>query len=248
MKHGLFVLTAAAILSLSACKKQDDAAPAADNGAASVAPAGDTGGAAAPAGTDASGTAAPAASGEAQPAKELTEAEQERATAQGKLDFAKMEAGYIADPKGQWATSAKASSAYGDAGKPETSQDAQNTPWQATGAVNENSWSSAGTDVGFDWLELGYDKPVNATEVRVAFSTPSGPKSATKVELLDTDGNAHTVWEGLSDVSADERGPRTWFVRKFEATPYLVKGVKVTLANAVDSGYKEIDAVQLVSK
>jgi len=47
-------------------------------------------------------------------------------------------------------------------------------------------------------------------------------------------------------LARDERGSRTWFVRSFEKTAYKVKAVKLTIANSVARGYKEVDAVQLV--
>ena len=71
--------------------------------------------------------------------------------------------------------------------------------------------------------------------------------SITRVELIDAAGTAHPAWSGISDVKQDERGPRTWFVRTFDATPYPVRAVKLTFANNVASGYKEVDAVQLVA-
>jgi hypothetical protein len=47
-------------------------------------------------------------------------------------------------------------------------------------------------------------------------------------------------------VKADNRGSRTWFVRKFEKTAYPVNAVKITIANDVQRGYKVVDAVQLI--
>ncbi|KQZ59493.1 MULTISPECIES: hypothetical protein [unclassified Lysobacter] len=233
MKHGIFVLTAAAILSLSACKKAEQAAPAAEPEAAAA--------------TSAAATPAP----EAAPAPAAAPAEpsaedEERAKAQAKLDFATMEDGYLNDPKGQWATAAKASSSYGSADGKDSTVKESYTPYQAIGPANDESWSNKNQSVGFDWIELSYDKPVSASEVRVALEGGNGAKGITKIELIDTAGQAHTVWSGLSDSKRDERGGRTWIVRKFEPTAYQAKSVKVTFANNVENGYSYVDAVQLV--
>jgi hypothetical protein len=56
------------------------------------------------------------------------------------------------------------------------------------------------------------------------------------------------VWSGLNEDKRDDRGPRQWFVRKFEKSAAPVSGVKITFANAVDRSYKTVDAVQLVSE
>ncbi len=177
------------------------------------------------------------------PAAEPTAEERERAEKQAKLDYATMEDKYINDPRAQWASSAKASSTYGDDnGKtPSDSNVAGNT----TGPADGKRWSNNHQDIGFDTLELGYAKPVDATEVRVV--VPGGCVEAiSKIELQGVDGAWTTAWSGLSDIKEDKRGSRTWFVRTFDKTAGKVNGVRVTFANNVFIGYKEVDAVQLV--
>lgn len=230
MKHGIFVLTAAAILSLSACKKsEEETAPAVE-----------------PAATTAAATPAPEAAAPAAAPAEPSAEDAERAQAQAKLDFATMEDGYINDPKGQWASAAKASTSYGSANGKDSSAKDSYSPFHATGAANNESWSNNNQSVGFDWIELSYDKPVSASEVRVALEGGNGAKGITKIELIDTAGQAHAVWSGLSDSKRDERGGRTWIVRKFEPTAYQAKSVKLTFANNVENGYSYVDAVQLI--
>jgi hypothetical protein len=217
----VLLLTAA----LAGCKKHEDAAPA---DAAAPAPA-----------------ATPAEPAPAAAPAEATNAPTDEAKA--KLDYATMEDGYINDANGQWAASAKASSAFSDAGKQPPESHDQNTPWQATGPVNGDEWTNDHQDIGFDWIQLDYERPVSATAVRAVLND-EGVESIAKVELIGTDGASHTVWSGVSDTKQDERGPRNWFVRTFDATPYPVKSVKLTFANNVKSGYKTVDAVQLVGK
>lgn len=231
MKYGVLVLPIALALAAAACKKEtaNDAHH----------PAGATPTAQAPA-------AEPVQSAEA--VAEPSEAQRARAEQQAKLDYATMEDGYINDAKGQWATSARASSSFGDANDEPADSQSSNTPWQATGAPNGDAWNNDHQDIGFDWLELAYEKPVKATGVRVVTADSEAAESISKIELIDIEGKASTIWSGLSDTRQDERGARTWVVRNFGATPQLVKAVKLTFANNVARGYKQVDAVQLIGE
>lgn len=174
---------------------------------------------------------------------QTSEAQEELAKKQALMDYATMEDKYLNDPRAQWAIGAQASSIYGEGdGKPSDSY----FPKSAAGPVDGSYWSNNHSDLGFDWLELSFAKPVSATEVRIVFPDGKGAEAVNKLELQDTDGKWNTVWAGISDVKRDDRGRRTWFVRSFKKTPYKVKAVKFTIANNVQQGYKEVDAVQLV--
>jgi hypothetical protein len=163
---------------------------------------------------------------------------------QALLAFGVMEDKFLNDTRGQWATDAKASTTYGDSNgqTPSKSNLAQN----AVGAPDGERWSNANTEKGFDWIELGFAKPVNATEVRVVLPHGQGVEAINKLELQDVDGKWVTVWEGLHNEQADKRGDRTWFIRTFEKTTYKAKGARVTYANNLHHDYKVVDAVQLV--
>jgi hypothetical protein len=213
------------VLALTACQKKQ-AAPAAE------APP-----AAAP---------APAPSPAAAPAPQPSAQDAEKAEKQAKLDYAMMEDSFLNDPKGQWAASAKASSTFGE--KPEAPPETpdKSDAWKLTGKPDGGIWNNNNQDIGFDWIELSYGKPVHATEIRAVFTGDESVKSVTKAELLHADGTAQTIWSGLSDLAEDRRGNRTWFVRKFEKTAQPVTAVKLTFANNVATGYKEVDAVQLI--
>lgn len=180
----------------------------------------------------------------AQAADNSADAE-ERAKKQALMDYATMEDTYINDPKAQWAASGKASSTFGDDnGEPAQSNLASNI----VGTLDMKSWTNNKQDVGMDWLEAGFAKPVAATEVRVVFDSGAGVEAVSKVELQDTQGTWHTVWSGLSDVKRDQRGSRTWFVKTFEKTAYQANAAKITIANNVERGYKVVNAVQLVGE
>lgn len=232
MNKNLVLALSLAVLSLGAChKKAEETAPAAETPAA-------------PAPT----ASAPEA---AKPAAEQTDAEREMAHKKELMDYATMEDTYINDPKAQWSSTANASSVFGDQDgqKPSDSSLAIN----ATGKLGGNnySWINNNREIGFDTLELGYDKPVFATEVRAVLPQGNGANAAeslSKVELQDTTGKWNTIWSGISDVKRDDRGSNTWLVRKFDKTTYQVKAVKYTFANNLAHGYKEVNAAQLVGE
>jgi len=237
VKKGILVLSIALSIALASCKNHETN-PTGEAAADASAPALETTPADAPASATESGSES----------AEPSEQDRERAEQQAKLDYATMEDGYLNDAKGQWASTAKASSAFGSANTAPADSHDGNTPWQATGAPNGDNWNNNNQDIGFDWIELAYANPVKATEVRVVTTSDEAAESISKIELIDTDGTAHTIWSGLSDTQRDARGARTWIVRKFDATPYQVKSVKLTFANNVASGYKQVDAVQLIGE
>lgn len=192
---------------------------------------------AAPAPAAVAAPAAPAAPAAA-PA-ELTDEQRATQKKQALLDFATREDKYMNDPRAQYGETVKVSSTFGDP-KPSTSSMGSN----AIGAVDGKEWTNNNQDIGFDWIEFGYARPVQATEVRLVIN--EGAQALTKIELQDTEGKWNTVWSGLSDLKNEEHGNRTWFVKSFDKTPYKVKAVKYTIANNVQKGYKVVDAAQLV--
>jgi hypothetical protein len=182
--------------------------------------------------------AAPAAA--AAPAPDpagLSAADQEMADKKAKLAYGVMEDGYLNDAKGQWAATVNASSTFSGV-----------EIKQATGKPDGLNWTNNNQEQGMDWIEFGYDKPVSATEVRLVVDNGNGVEALIKVELQDTNGKWNKVWDGISDVKADARGRRTWFVKSFPKTEYKVKAVKYTIANNLHNGYKEVDAAQLIGE
>lgn len=166
----------------------------------------------------------------------LNEEQKEVAKRQAKLDYSNMEDGYINDANAQWASAANATSSYGSS----------YAPALATGKVDGKYWSTNNSDVGFDSLEVSFDKPVNATQLRVAISDGDGMEGITKLELQDTDGKWNIVWSGVNTVKVDKRGARTWFVQPVEKTSYKAKAARITKSNNVTTDRLAVDAVQLV--
>jgi hypothetical protein len=222
------LIAAACTLALAGCKKKSTEA---ETAAASTPPAATT----------------PASAPAPEPA-ELSDEQRQAAEKQAKLAYSTMEDGYLNDAKAQWAATARASSSFGDQAEEVKADPKASRAWKATGAIDGYTWSQTQQDVGMDWLELGYARPANATEVRAVFASTEAVEAVTKLELIDEAGTAQTVWSGISEVKRDKRGDRTWFVRSFPKTATRIKAVKLTFANNVSSGYKEVDAVQLVGE
>ncbi len=141
----------------------------------------------------------------------------------------------------QWATSATASSEYG------------NPDWaasQATGAPDTiieecadlpTAWASQGSDT-VEWLELYYDTPVYPTEVNI-IQTHS-PDQVVMVELIDTEGTYHEVYTGEPE-NLWEECPYTLSILVW--ADYQAVGVKITIDQSViEPTWNEIDAVELV--
>lgn len=227
-------------LLLAACAKKAPAPePASD---ATPAPA------AAPAATPAAPAPAPAAANTAAAGnnplptpqmdmENMSTEQKEMAKRQAKLDYSNMEDGYISDTNAQWASTASATSEYGGSSY---------EPANATGKVDGKNFATKGSDVGFDSLEVGFQNPVNATQLRVAISDGYGLEGITKVELQDTDGKWNTVWSGINTVKVDRRGARTWFVQPIEKTTYKAKAARITKSNNLSTDRLYVDAVQLV--
>ena len=139
----------------------------------------------------------------------------------------------------QWATSAEASSQYGD------------TSWSAAQATGEPEVVECG-DNGKAWASL------TTTEVAVLTATfdtavvPSAitifesynPGTVTMVEVIDADGMATTVYTGSAVASTECPLSETIAVT---GVTKAVKQVRITVDETVlQLGWTEIDAVQLV--
>ncbi|MEW5868583.1 MAG: protein kinase [Chloroflexota bacterium] len=139
----------------------------------------------------------------------------------------------------QWASSATASSQYGD------------PDWgasQATGRPDtpdcgdqSSAWASQTSD-GQDWIELSFDQPVTAQEIRIYQSYH--PSQIKQVDLLGQEGNETTVYE--AQPSQMGQCPYVLSIDVGE-TSFAATGVRITLDQSVlGLGWNEIDAVELV--
>jgi hypothetical protein len=149
----------------------------------------------------------------------------------------------IADANGQWAATATARTEYDK--NQYSAKRATGAPDVKVAGNSPDSWCPATRGEGIDWLDLTFAKPVHAVEVRVRQN--DAPGAIVKVEAFEPDGTAHVWWEGVDPYQPPRVREIAWFVLRVPKTPYLVARVKLTLNLASGSGYKEIDAVQLVS-
>lgn len=154
----------------------------------------------------------------------------------GCLVFALPMSAYALD---QWATKVlDFSSQYSD------------TSWSAAQALkapnvtsygdNANAWTASGSDVGSQYLTLGYAKQVYATGVTIRETYGWG--FVYQVDVIDTSNVPHTVWTG-TDTSLPTQINN--FKVTWPKTKYLVKAVKIYIDTDLRVGYEEIDAVQL---
>lgn len=155
------------------------------------------------------------------------------------------EAAILADKAGQWAVAAEAGSQYGGG--------AQYSPKQATGAPDVpqaddhgNAWCPARRTGGTEWLELTYERPVIPQEVRVRQSY--GAVGIIKIEGIEPDGARHVLWEGRDPDAAEHVREIKWFVVRAGKLDKPVNKLRLTINLDAHSGWKQIDAVQLVGQ
>lgn len=137
----------------------------------------------------------------------------------------------------QWASSASASSSYGE------------TAWsasQATGAPdvfecgdNSSAWASYNT-VGTEWLELTYATPVTVSEVNI-YETYNADY-VSKVELVDINGGLHEIY---TNVPMSFSCPYTLTIPVF-GSDFQAVGVRITVDQTTLNSWNEIDAVEIV--
>ena len=205
----------------------------------------------APAGESSKLAATEAAGSAAQPAEDLQVATLPEAPAvddASRLEYETMEERYMADTSGQWGVQATTGSSVGDNVAAQVVSDPERSPMNATGPANGNTWRNLHDAEGLDWLTVTYAQPVHATEVRVVLRGQVGPRAITRLDAIDETGQPHTLWAGEVGDPPEWRGDRTWFIRKFERTPFKVASVRVVFANKVVPGVKLVDAVQVVGR
>jgi hypothetical protein len=138
----------------------------------------------------------------------------------------------------QWANSGSASSEFGSSGW--TAQQAVGAPDTPTCGDNTTAWASMDYN-GVDWLDVGFATPVVPTQINIYESYTPG--SIVKVEVRDTGGSFHTVWQGTPASVAE--CPRV-FVINISDIDFKVTSVLISVDQSVLGNWDEIDAVELV--
>lgn len=117
---------------------------------------------------------------------------------------------------------------------------------QATGAPNADArrddphaWASRDSDMGLQWIELGYANPERATAVVVHEVSAGG--ALVEVHGRDANGHSQLLWSGST---ADQLG--TPLRIEFPQTGFRVARIRLVLDTNRTPGWNEIDAVELV--
>ncbi len=112
------------------------------------------------------------------------------------------------------------------------------------GGDSGDAWCHSSSATGLEWIELTYSNPVYATEVRVRQN--NAPGTIVMVEAIEPDGTHHTWWNGVDPYVPTDKRNLAWFTVRVPATSYRVSKMRISLNLDAVSGWKEIDAVQLV--
>jgi hypothetical protein len=102
-----------------------------------------------------------------------------------------------------------------------------------------NAWASKRGNMGPQWLELTYRKPMKVKMIRIYEVNRAG--AVAQVMAFDKKGKAHVVWKGVDPT----RKPGV-FDLKIQPTPFKVVRLRVVLDTNRVSGWNEIDAVEIV--
>ncbi|PCI62833.1 MAG: hypothetical protein COB35_02780 [Gammaproteobacteria bacterium] len=130
------------------------------------------------------------------------------------------------------------------------SSEYSNTAWSANqvlGAPNTFSygdiitaWAPSSKNGTLEFITVGYNTAVYASGAVIRETLGNG--FVTQIDVLDTLNSLHTVWLG-TDISTDNI-PFD-FVVNWTQTNFLVKGLKIYLTTQNNTGWEEIDAIQL---
>jgi hypothetical protein len=119
-------------------------------------------------------------------------------------------------------------------------------PEQATGAPDTpnagdlpTAWAPLRPNAGVEWLQVGFQRPVEIAEVRIRETC--NPGAVSKVVALVDNGQERVLWEGEDPT---DTAPTDFVVKpKDRAT---ANRIKIYLRTTRRSGWAEIDAVELV--
>jgi len=102
------------------------------------------------------------------------------------------------------------------------------------------AWEPQHPRMGVVWLEVSFPEARRATGLRIWEACTGG--CVTRVQLADPKGDFHTVWTG--EGAAGDPGE---LELEFDRTPWLTRTARVFVDTGLGTGWKEIDAVALLS-
>ena len=140
----------------------------------------------------------------------------------------------------QWATSAEASSQYGDADW--SAQQATGEPDTLDGGDTPTAWAAAFVDSEAESLVLAFDLPVIPAGIEIYESY--NPGAIVMIEVLDPNTDEWVVvWEGSADTAGQDVAV---FSPALAAVDFATNQVRLTIDEPSVSGWNEIDAVKLI--
>ncbi|CAN7614934.1 PEP-CTERM sorting domain-containing protein [Massilia sp. LjRoot122] len=102
------------------------------------------------------------------------------------------------------------------------------------------SWAPRPRDGTLEYISVGFDTAVFATGATIRETWGNG--FVYQVDLIDTLGNLHQVWSGVDPSTA---GAPYDFSISWDATAFLVNGLKVYVNTSLSGDWEEIDSIQL---
>ncbi len=107
------------------------------------------------------------------------------------------------------------------------------------GGDHVNAWAPQSANAGIEWLELGYLRKVQVTEVLVLQN--HNPGAIVRITAFGTAGEEVELWAGQSEAGG---GPK-WFSAKAGRSVFAKK-IRIYLDTKKVAGWNEIDAVKLM--
>ncbi|MCW5841019.1 MAG: PPC domain-containing protein [Caldilinea sp.] len=140
----------------------------------------------------------------------------------------------------QWATSAEASSQYGD--EDWSAQQATGEPDTLDGGDTPTAWAAAFADSEAESLVLAFDVPVIPAGIEIYESY--NPGAIAKIEVLDPNTDEWVVvWEGTAETAGEDMAV---FSPALTAIDFATSQVRLTIDEPAIVGWNEIDAVKLI--
>jgi len=140
----------------------------------------------------------------------------------------------------QWATSAEASSQYGD--EDWSAQQATGEPDTLDAGDTPTAWAAAFADSEAESLVLAFDVPVIPAGIEIYESY--NPGAIARIEVLDPNTDEWVVvWEGTAETAGEEIAV---FSPALTAVDFATSQVRLTIDEPAIVGWNEIDAVKLI--
>lgn len=103
------------------------------------------------------------------------------------------------------------------------------------------AWAPGNQNGTLEWISVGFDTAVYANGATIRETSGNG--FVYQVDVIDTLGNLHQVWNGNDSSAA---GVPFDFSMSWATTSYLVSGLKVYVNTNSTSTWEEIDAISLL--